>query len=72
MGMLIGGVVLLGVVVYNLWVTRMILGSEDFEPGQKAGQLAFVWLVPLIGATTVKNVLQPDTRVYRGGDESDG
>jgi hypothetical protein len=50
----------------------MILRSEDFEPGQKAGQLAFVWLVPLIGATTVKNVLKPDTRVYRGGDESDG
>jgi hypothetical protein len=46
--------------------------AEDFEPGQKAGQLAFVWLVPIVGATMVRNVIRPNTRVYRGGDESDG
>lgn len=68
----IGGAVLLAVVAYNVYVTRMIWRSEEFERPQQIGQTAFVWLVPLIGATVVKNVLRPDTRVYRGGDESDG
>ncbi len=72
MAELIGIVVALGVVAYNLWVTVLILKAEDFEPGQKVGQLAFVWLVPIIGATMVRNVIRPDVRVYRGGDESDG
>lgn len=72
MGDLIGIVVALGIVAYNLWVTVLIVKADDFEPGQKAGQLAFVWLVPIVGATMVRNVIKPDTRVYRGGDESDG
>lgn len=66
--------VLLGVVLaaYNVRATWLLWCAEDFELGQKIGQTAFVWLVPVIGAVVVMNVLKPEARVYRGGDESDG
>lgn len=66
--------VLIGValVAYNARATWLLWRAEDFELGQKIGQTVFVWLVPVIGAVVVMNVLKPEVRVYRGGDESDG
>ena len=66
--------VLLGVALvgYNVRTTWLLWRSDDFEQTQKIAQSAFVWLVPVIGALVVMNVLKPDARVYRGGDESDG
>lgn len=68
----IAGALLLALLAYNIRATLVVWRADDFERHQQIGQTAFIWLVPVIGALVVMNVLKPDTKVYRGGDESDG
>ncbi len=72
MGLTLAALVGIALAAYNARATWLLWRSEDFERSQKIAQTAFVWLVPIIGAVVVMNVLKPEVRVYRGGDESDG
>ena len=72
MGSTLAAVLGFVLLVYNARATWLLWRAEDFERSQKIAQTAFVWLVPVIGAVVVMNVLKPDARVHRGGDESDG
>ncbi len=44
------GLVLLVLVLLNAWATRAVLLDGLSSRSQRAAQIAFVWLVPLIGA----------------------
>ena len=41
---------LIGIAVLNLYVSWKVLRDEATSPKQRAGQVAVVWLVPLLGA----------------------
>ena len=52
----------------NLWATRLILADDLSSESQKYGQLALVWLLPLLGAVVVLAVhrkAEPPSRRYR-------
>jgi len=52
----------------NLWATRIILADDLSSESQKYGQLALVWLLPLLGAVVVLAVhrkAEPPSRRYR-------
>lgn len=38
-----------GLLAYQLWVTAALVRAEHLSRGQRYGQLAFVWLVPVAG-----------------------
>ena len=44
------GAVLLVLVLLNAWATRAVLLDRMSSRSQRTAQIAFVWLVPLIGA----------------------
>ena len=48
-----GGAALLGMVVYQAYVTWRVLRSSAFSTVQKRWQLAMVWLLPAAGAAVV-------------------
>jgi hypothetical protein len=52
----------------NLWATRLILADDLSSESQRYGQLALVWLLPLLGAVVVLAVhrkAEPPSRRYR-------
>jgi hypothetical protein len=56
----------------DVWATRLVLADDLSTRGQRAGQLALVWLLPLVGAVIVLGVhrrTEPPSRKYRA--ESD-
>jgi len=40
----------------DAWVTWRVLGDGLSSPGQRAAQIALVWLLPLLGALLVLNL----------------
>lgn len=40
-------------IALNLWATVVSLRSPLYERGQRIGQIALVWLLPLLGAAFV-------------------
>ncbi|RYF16225.1 MAG: hypothetical protein EOO30_11750 [Comamonadaceae bacterium] len=54
--------------VLHVKATIAVLRDDASDKGQKFGQLAFVWLVPLLGAVVVLAVhraAEPPSRRYR-------
>jgi hypothetical protein len=44
------------VIAFNLKATRLVLRSEIHNRFQKAAQILFVWLIPLVGAIVTKEI----------------
>jgi hypothetical protein len=58
-------------VIYNSWVTFLTWRTKELERKQKFSQLAFVWLVPFLGAVVVHgfnrmNATEPEKRKTPG------
>jgi hypothetical protein len=58
-------------VVYNAWVTVLTWRTKELERKQKFWQIAFVWLVPFLGAVVVHvinrmNAIEPEKRKIPG------
>lgn len=56
MGMWLTALVIALPVALALWASLKVIRDEISERGQKAAQLALVWLVPLMGALIVLGV----------------
>jgi hypothetical protein len=54
------GVVIVGVVAFQTWLTVRVFRSTMFERRQKILQAQLIWLVPIVGAGLVFSVLQEE------------
>jgi len=54
---------LVGLMLYQVYVTIRLVRSKSFTPAQKWRQALFIWLVPFIGAAATLAVLATDKDV---------
>ena len=52
--------VLVCVVAFQVWLTRRVWRSNQYDRRQKIMQTELVWLLPIIGASLVLYVLRED------------
>ena len=60
------GLLLLAILLANAWATRAVLIDDLSTPAQRAAQLAFIWLVPLLGALLTLHFLRKDDEPSEG------
>ena len=51
---------LLGVIVFQAWVTWKVRRSDDYDTGQKNAQTKLIWMLPLLGAAIAFAALEPE------------
>jgi putative copper export protein len=56
------GSIVVGVVAFQVWLTRRVFRSSMFERRQKILQAQLIWLVPILGAGLVFSVLQEESK----------
>jgi hypothetical protein len=60
---------LIALALLNTWTTRAVLHDDLSSRGQRAAQIAIVWLVPLLGALLTlylkREKIEPSTGRYR-------
>ncbi len=54
------GAMLVGLVVFQIWLTRKVWLSQMFDRQQKMRQSQLIWLVPLVGAVLVFSLMPED------------
>jgi hypothetical protein len=63
---IVGALILLVVLVFQLRVTTRVWRSQAFDRGQKMAQSKLIWLLPLIGAALVMSVLEEEDERAKG------
>ena len=73
MALTIAGVVVLVLVFLNARATRAVLADDLSTQGQRAAQIAFVWLVPFLGALLTLHFkrIEPEASAGRYLDNPD-
>lgn len=59
-------IILAALVLFNAYVSRVVIRSKVNDESQKKMQLAFVWLLPAIGAMIALHVLKPSRNSMPG------
>lgn len=59
------GLVLLGVLGFQVWLTARVWRSNAFEREQKLWQSKLIWLLPVLGAAIVFSVLVQEDQAAR-------
>ena len=62
---------LVGVVVFQIWLTITVFRSPAYEREQKIRQAQLIWLLPIIGATLVFTVLRENNAEQQTGTNSE-
>lgn len=62
---LMGGILVV-LVLLNTWTTRSVLRDDLSPQGQRASQIAFVWLVPFLGALLTLHLKRKETESSTG------
>jgi hypothetical protein len=60
------GLVVIGLVAFQIWLTARVFNSRLYERKQKIWQAQLIWLLPVIGAGLVFSILQEDDKAQRG------
>ena len=63
-----GMALILGALVFQVWVTLRLRRTQIFDPSQKRAQTKLIWLVPVIGAAIVFSVLMSEEQYERKDD----
>lgn len=50
------------VLVYQLWVSRLLYRAVEYDRRQRSLQLLLVWVVPLVGAFICQRFLRNDRK----------
>jgi hypothetical protein len=66
MGTALASLLFAAIVLANAWASRAVLKDNLSTPGQRVAQLAFVWLVPLIGAALTLHFKRIDEEPSEG------
>ncbi len=63
---LLGTLLLVAIVAYQIKTTQRVWRSRAFDRPQKLAQSRLIWLLPLIGAAIVGSVLEDEERRDQG------
>jgi hypothetical protein len=67
-GTLFGLLLLLGALLFQVWVTIRLRRTQIFDVSQKRAQTKLIWLLPVVGAAIVFSVLVSEEQ-YESKDE---
>ena len=70
LGEWLGPIVVVGVVLFQIYVTVRLYRTSAFERAQKMAQAKLVWLLPMLGAIIVFSVLSDEERHTRNDGSS--
>jgi hypothetical protein len=62
---------LIGIVVFQIWLTITVFRSPAYEREQKIRQAQLIWLLPIVGATLVFTVLRESNAEHQTGTNSE-
>lgn len=66
-GVLVGGLLVSAALLLNLRATRAVLRDELSSPAQRRAQVAFVWILPFLGALLAIYLKRRDRGTAIGG-----
>jgi hypothetical protein len=61
-GQFLGAAVVIGILVFQVFVTYRVYKTAVFEHAQKMAQAKLIWLLPMLGAVIVFSVLTDEER----------
>jgi hypothetical protein len=65
-GALVGGLILLVILAFQVRTTMRVWRSKLFDRPQKVAQSQLIWFLPLIGAAIVMSVLEDEVEREKG------
>lgn len=66
MAIALAGLLVVALALLNAWATRAILGDQLSTAAQRAAQIAFVWLIPILGALFALHFMRKDEEPAEG------
>jgi hypothetical protein len=63
-----GMALILGALVFQVWVTLRLRRTPIFDSSQKRAQTKLIWLLPVVGAAIVFSVLMSEEQYERKDD----
>lgn len=67
-GTLFGLLLLVGAMIFQVWVTLRVRRTQLFDAPQKSAQTKLIWLLPVVGAAIVFSVLVSEEQHERRDD----
>lgn len=61
----IGVILVLSAVLFQVWVTIRVFRSRLYESSQKSAQAKLIWLLPVLGAVIAFSVLTSEEQAER-------
>jgi hypothetical protein len=61
---IVSGLLLLGLIGAQIWLTRKVWRSASYERSQKVLQSKLIWLVPVVGAVLVFSLMPEEDDTY--------
>lgn len=65
---IVGAVLVVGAVLFQVWVTVRVFRSRLYESSQKSAQAKLIWLLPVLGAIIAFSVLTSEEQAERRND----
>jgi cytochrome c-type biogenesis protein CcmH/NrfF len=65
----IGALLIIGAVLFQVWVTVRVWRSRLYEPSQKSAQAKLIWLLPVLGAIIAFSVLTSEEQAERRAND---
>jgi hypothetical protein len=65
----IGTILIIGAVIFQVWVTVRVFRSRLYEPSQKSAQAKLIWLLPVLGAIIAFSVLTSEEQAERRAND---
>ncbi|MGC4093928.1 MAG: hypothetical protein QM756_39685 [Polyangiaceae bacterium] len=62
---IVGTLLVIGAVLFQVWVTVRVFRSRLYESSQKSAQAKLIWLLPVLGAIIAFSVLQSEEQAER-------
>jgi len=62
---IIGALLVVGAVLFQVWVTVRVYRSRLYESSQKSAQAKLIWLLPVLGAIISFSVLTSEEQALR-------
>jgi hypothetical protein len=62
---IVGAILVLGALLFQVWVTVRVFRSRLYESSQKSAQAKLIWLLPVLGAVIAFSVLASEEQAER-------
>lgn len=66
---IVGAVLVLGALLFQVWVTVRVFRSRLYESSQKSAQAKLIWLLPVLGAIIAFSVLSSEEQAERRAND---